>query len=99
MSPLPATQEIISEEQPPASATSSENSLGKRKASELSSTSSISPFRPPKASKCIHTSSGEDNVFETKPCTDEIPDESGNIYAPISIVSPSLSIDISRNLN
>ncbi|KAF8913977.1 RNA dependent RNA polymerase-domain-containing protein [Gymnopilus junonius] len=79
------TQEAASEEQPPSSTLSSENSLGKRKASDIMSTSSNSPFRPPKIPKCIP---GEDNVFATKFCKEEIPNESDNIYSPICISPP-----------
>lgn len=85
---IPATQTVV-EPGPPDSSTS-ETSLGKRKASEVSSTSSISmgPFRPSKLPRPI--ADGDENPFLAGPAVVENP------FAPISIVS--LPIEALRTL-
>ncbi|KDR83661.1 hypothetical protein GALMADRAFT_150744 [Galerina marginata CBS 339.88] len=72
---------------PPDSATSSETSLGKRKASELSvmSLNSYGPFRPPKIPRPVSLPAGEDSPFLNNPAKEgaDAEDEPDNIYAPI----------------
>jgi hypothetical protein len=80
-----------SEEKPPDSDTSSETSLGKRKASDLSSSSTIAsgPFRPPKVPRSFpqpEEDKSPDNPFvDHSPPEPEAPE---NPFAPIIIVRP-----------
>ncbi|KAF9485277.1 hypothetical protein BDN70DRAFT_627571 [Pholiota conissans] len=80
---IPATQAVVEPAGPPDSSTS-ETSLGKRKASDISTTSSMStgPFRPSKLPRPFPTrGDNEENPFlETS-----VPVE--NPFAPISIAS------------
>ncbi|KAF8974482.1 RNA dependent RNA polymerase-domain-containing protein [Flammula alnicola] len=71
---------------PPGSATSSDTSLGKRKASDMSSTSSVStgPFRPSKLARSV-VPAEEDNPFV------DVPVQPENIFSPISI-SPARTL-------
>ena len=90
---LLATQEAMNEEQPPASSSSSETSLGKRKASDLSELCSprFDAFRPHKAARSASAAAGpsttEDDFFQDNSGP---ADEPVTINTPICIVSRTL---------
>ncbi|KIM46105.1 hypothetical protein M413DRAFT_16853 [Hebeloma cylindrosporum] len=82
------------DDKPPDSATSSETSLGKRKSSDISSSSTIAsgPFRPPKIARsipqCEEDKSPENPFIDHGPLEPEIPESP---FTPI-ILSPGKAL-------